>query len=111
MGVRIPPGSHLQDFVDKLLVIQLEKRLTNTLIENSALIGSIILMFFGAIMIGRMWVMEGIPAQITAIMLNISKNRYMILLMCNVVLITTYLPPLSMRLPELVPGSKVLMLH
>ncbi len=55
------------------------------MIENSALIGSIILMFFGAIMIGRRWVMEGIPAQITAIMLNISKNRYMILLMCNVV--------------------------
>ena len=63
------------------------KLLTNTLIASSALIGSIILMLFGATMIGRMWVMEGIPAQVTAVMLGISENKYMILLMCNVILI------------------------
>jgi len=63
------------------------KLLTSTLIPSSALIGSIILMLFGATMIGRMWVMEGIPAQITAFMLGVSENKYMILLMCNVILI------------------------
>ncbi len=61
--------------------------LVNTLIENSALIGSIVLMLFGAMMIGRMWVMEGIPAQVTALMLGISENKYVILLMINAVLI------------------------
>jgi tripartite ATP-independent transporter DctM subunit len=63
------------------------KLLANTLIENSALIGSIILMLFGAVMIGRMWVMEGIPAQVTAFVLGISENKYVILLMVNAVLI------------------------
>lgn len=63
------------------------KLLGNTLIASSALIGSIILMLFGAMMLGRMWVMEGIPAQVAALMLGISENKYVILLMCNAVLI------------------------
>lgn len=61
--------------------------LVNTLIVNSTLIGSILLMLFGAMMIGRMWVMEGIPAQVTALMLGVSENKYVILLMVNIVLI------------------------
>jgi len=71
-------------FVYRVLTPRL---LVKTLIANSALIGSIILMLFGAMMIGRMWVMEGIPAQVAAFMLGISENKYVILLMCNVVLI------------------------
>lgn len=82
------------------------KLLANTLIASSALIGSILLMLFGAMMLGRMWVMEGIPAQVTAFMLGISENKYVLLLMVNAVLI--FLGMFMDDLSSLVIGTTLL---
>lgn len=61
------------------------KGLGNILVVSGTTIGAIIIMLFFAMMLGRMYIMEQIPQQIAAFMLSISENKYVILLMCNII--------------------------
>ncbi len=58
----------------------------NALIESSMTIGAIMLMLFFAMIMGRMLVMENIPQAVTSFLLGISENKYIILLLVNVIL-------------------------
>lgn len=63
------------------------KRLGGGLLESGTTTGSIMIMLFFAMMLGRMFTMEKIPDQLTAFILGVSENYYVVLLMCNVVVI------------------------
>lgn len=58
----------------------------SALVESSVTIGAIMLMLFFAMIMGRMLVMENIPQAVTSFLLGISENRYIILLLVNVIL-------------------------
>lgn len=58
----------------------------SALVESSMTIGAIMLMLFFAMIMGRMLVMENIPQAVTSFLLGISENRYIILLLVNVIL-------------------------
>ena len=58
----------------------------NALIESSVTIGAIMIMLFFAMIMGRMLVMENIPQAVTSFLLGISENKYIILLLVNVIL-------------------------
>jgi len=58
----------------------------NALIESSMTIGAIMIMLFFAMIMGRMLVMENIPQAVASFLLGISENRYIILLLVNVIL-------------------------
>jgi len=58
----------------------------SALIESSMTIGAIMLMLFFAMIMGRMLVMENIPQAVTSFLLGISENKYIILLLVNVIL-------------------------
>lgn len=59
----------------------------DTLIRNATTIGVIMILLFGAVMLCRMFVLEQVPRTITVFLLGISDNKYVILLMVNLVLI------------------------
>jgi len=61
------------------------RELGNILVTSGTTIGAIMIMLFFAMMLGRIYIMEQIPQQIAAFMLNISENKYVMLLMCNVI--------------------------
>lgn len=63
------------------------KRLGSGLLKSGTITGAIMIMLFFAMMMGRMFTMEKIPDQIAAFILGISENYYVVLLMCNVVVI------------------------
>jgi len=59
----------------------------SALVEGGGTVGSIMVMLFFAMMLGRIFVMERIPDQVAALMLGISQNKYVVLLMCNIIII------------------------
>lgn len=63
------------------------KSFATSLLEASTVTGAIMVLLLFAMMIGRVFVMEQIPAQLTAFLLSISDNKYVILLMVNVIVI------------------------
>jgi len=58
----------------------------SALIESSMTIGAIMLMLFFAMIMGRMLVMENVPQAVANFLLSISENKYIILLLVNVLL-------------------------
>ncbi len=63
------------------------KGLGNSLLKSGTMIGSVMIMLFFAMMLGRIFIMEKIPDQLTTFILGVSENYYMVLLMCNVIVI------------------------
>ncbi len=63
------------------------KRLGSNLLKSGTIIGSIMIMLFFAMMLGRIFIMEKIPDQLTTFILGVSDNYYIVLLMCNVIVI------------------------
>ena len=63
------------------------KTFSNALVRAGVLTGSIIIMLFCAMMIGRMFMMESVPTTVASMMLSVSDNKYILLLMCNAILI------------------------
>lgn len=59
---------------------------SNALIESGVTIGAIMVMLFFAMIMGRMLVMENIPQMVANFLLGISENKYIILLLVNVIL-------------------------
>ncbi|GAI51692.1 unnamed protein product, partial [marine sediment metagenome] len=62
----------------------------SALVESSMTIGAIMLMLFFAMIMGRMLVMENVPQAVTSFLLGISENKYIILLLVNVILFLSH---------------------
>lgn len=62
------------------------RNFASALIESSMTIGAIMLMLFFAMIMGRMLVMENVPQAVSNFLLSISENKYIILLLVNVIL-------------------------
>jgi len=58
-----------------------------TPLKSGTTIGSIMIMLFFAMMLGRIFIMEKIPDQLTTFILGVSDNYYIVLLMCNLIVI------------------------
>lgn len=58
----------------------------NALISASITTGSIMVLVFLAMMLGRIFVMENMPERVTQAIMSVSQNKYIVLLMVNVVL-------------------------
>ena len=63
------------------------KGLGSNLLKSGTIIGSIMIMLFFAMMLGRIFIMEKIPDQLTTFILGVSGNYYIVLLMCNIIVI------------------------
>ena len=63
------------------------KGLGSGLLQSGTTIGSIMIMLFFAMMLGRIFIMERIPDQLTAFILGVSENYYVVLLMVNLIVI------------------------
>ena len=63
------------------------KGLSSSLLKSGTTIGSIMIMLFFAMMLGRIFITEKIPDQLTTFILGVSENYYMVLLMCNIIVI------------------------
>jgi tripartite ATP-independent transporter DctM subunit len=62
------------------------KRLVNALIKSGTTVGAIMVMFVFALMLGRVFVMENIPQQLTTLVMSVSENQYVLLLLVNAIL-------------------------
>ena len=62
------------------------KSFVNALIKSGTTVGAIMVMFLFALMLGRVFVMENIPHQLTTLMMGISENKYVLLLLVNAIL-------------------------
>ena len=63
-----------------------KRTFANALIESSTTIGAVMVMLFFAMIMGRMMVMENVPQAVANFLLSISENKYIILLLVNVLL-------------------------
>jgi tripartite ATP-independent transporter DctM subunit len=59
----------------------------DSLVETGATIGVIMILLFCAVMLARMFTMEKFPQTVAAFMLDLSSNKYMLLLIINLFLI------------------------
>lgn len=62
------------------------KGLVNALIKSGTTVGAIMVMFVFALMLGRVFVMENIPQQLTTLVMSVSENKYVLLLLVNTIL-------------------------
>lgn len=62
------------------------KGLVNALIKSGTTVGAIMIMFVFALMLGRVFVMENIPHQLTTLVMSVSENKYVLLLLVNAIL-------------------------
>lgn len=62
------------------------KGLVNSLIKSGTTVGAIMVMFVFALMLGRVFVMENIPQQLTTFVMSVSENKYVLLLLVNAIL-------------------------
>lgn len=63
------------------------KNLYDTLVETAASTGVIMVMIFCIMILSRIYIMEDLPAMITERLRNFSDNKYVILLLTNVILL------------------------
>ena len=63
-----------------------KRTFANALIESSTTIGAVMVMLFFAMIMGRMMVMENVPQAVANFLLSISENKYIILLLVNILL-------------------------
>lgn len=63
------------------------RNFANSTVESGITIGSIMLMLFFSMMLSRMFVEENVPQQVSSFLLSVTENKYLILLMVNVILI------------------------
>lgn len=63
------------------------RNFASSTVESSITIGSIMLMLFFSMMLSRMFVEENVPQQVSSFLLSVTENKYLILLMVNVILI------------------------
>jgi len=63
------------------------KTIGKAVIEAGSLTGCMIIVLFAFMMLSRILILEQIPSQLLAVILSISTNKYVILLLLNVVLI------------------------
>ena len=62
------------------------KGLVNALIKSGTTVGAIMIMFVFALMLGRVFVMENIPHQLTTFVMSVSESKYVLLLLVNAIL-------------------------
>ena len=62
------------------------KGLANSLIKSGTTVGAIMVMFVFALMLGRVFVMENIPHQLTTFVMSVSESKYVLLLLVNAIL-------------------------
>lgn len=62
------------------------KSFVNALVKSGTTVGAIMVMFVFALMLGRVFVMENIPQQLTTLVMSVSENKYVLLLLVNAIL-------------------------
>jgi len=63
------------------------RRFAAALKESSITVGVIMVMIFASLMVGRILAMENVPTQITNGIIGMTENKYVILLMVNIIMI------------------------
>jgi len=59
----------------------------DAMFDRGALLGVVLILVFCAMMLGRMFTLEGIPEALTIAFLNLTENKYIILLLLNSIFI------------------------
>jgi len=63
------------------------KNFFEELIKTATTTGTIMIMLFSIMMLSRIFVMEGVPARLTDLLLSITENKILLLLMINLILL------------------------